>query len=139
MNLVYKKFYEFSKLQESVEIKREELKSYIMKNTKDKAIHTFLDLYKYEVDFFADFNTLSFVKEFTKSEYHKIELGKPAPKELLKNSNRKDDYYEIGFTTNHFNNNIDCVILTKFRLRITVNNQNIVTNIDKIITEKNLD
>lgn len=112
MDLACKKFSEFSKLLDDVQAKREDLKLYIFEHTKNKIIREFLELYKYEVDFFADFNTLSFIEEFTKCAYHKIELDKSAPKELLENGYRENNSYDISYCINERDDSIGGFIVT---------------------------
>ena len=135
MNIAYKKYNSLMESMDTVVDKREDLKTYLLENTKSSEVLSYLKNYIYRVSCFGDLDTLDFVEEFVRCAYHQVIVGKKAPKELVENGYLKGDIYQISYRDVYYNDNPSFDVAWRYSLEVEINIEGVVVSVRRVTVE----
>lgn len=135
MNIAYKKYNSLMKSMDTVVDKREDLKTYLLENTKSSEVLGYLKNYIYRVSCLGGLDTLDFVEEFIRCAYHQVIVGKKAPEELVENGYLKGDIYQISYRDVYYNDNPGFDVAWRYSLEVEINIEGVVVSVRRVAVE----
>lgn len=135
MNIAYKKYNSLVKSMDIVVDKREDLKTYLLENTKSSEVLGYLKNYIYRVSCFGDLDTLDFVEEFIRCAYHQVIVGKKVPRELVENGYLEGNIYQISYKDVYYSDNFGFDAAWKYSLEVEINTEGVVVRVRMVVVE----
>ena len=135
MNIAYKKYNSLVKSMDTVVDKREDLKTYLLENTKSSEVLGYLKNYIYQVSYLGGLDTLDFVEEFIRCAYYQVVVGKKVPDELLDNGYLDGNIYRISYRDVYYNDNFGFDVAWRYSLEVEINNVGVVVSVRRVTVE----
>lgn len=135
MNIAYKKYNSLVKSMDVVVDKREDLKTYLLENTKNSEVLSYLKNYIYQVSYLGGLDTLDFVEEFIRCAYHQVIVGKKVPRELVENGYLEGNIYQISYRDIYYNDNFGFDVVWRYSLEVEIDIEGVVVSIRRVTVE----
>lgn len=135
MNIAYKKYNSLVNSMDIMVDKREDLKTYLLENTKNSEVLGYLKNYIYQVSYLGGLDTLDFVEEFIRCAYHQVIVGKKVPRELVENGYLKGNIYQISYKDVYYNDNFGFDVAWRYSLEVEINIEGVVVSVRRVTVE----
>lgn len=135
MNIAYKKYNSLVNSMDIMVDKREDLKTYLLENTKNSEVLGYLKNYIYQVSYLGGLDTLDFVEEFIRCAYHQVIVGKKVPREVVENGYLKGNIYQISYKDVYYNDNFGFDVAWRYSLEVEINIEGVVVSVRRVTVE----